>query len=394
MFESVIIRRADRSGSPIDLGLIAETLLFYEKAHLVIDIGTLQNLLKTLGYEYLIDLIKDGRLRVTFLTQSFGTLTRNGVHDLIEFEMVQTPEGKKLSREDVVIEQFERTLGKSWATKKAAKKFLSLVPLRSPSRWVQNPKGVSGVAREFLKDPAFVRGAVAATFSELAPEATMAPDWRFNIELLDNGFVVDTNLDVAKLFSGLDPSGAVSAAHLTSGILDAVVDLVISSHYLAEYVTDPISNRIMQLKLSDICRRQNNKLSEIELFQKVHLENARALREAINSGARTFKEFMALLEGASKFKEWLKGAHPDKDLLREYHDAVTKETWLQSLPGKVLRFALFKGGELVSDVFLPPGASTAAQVTAEIAGEFWLDRIAKGWRPNQFVEGKLRPFVG
>ena len=55
-----------------------------------------------------------------------------------------------------------------------------------------------------------------------------------------------------------------------------------------------------------------HKVSEAPL-----LEQYFSVREAINSGERTQREFIDLLGTADAFKKWLNAQNPDKDLIQE-----------------------------------------------------------------------------
>jgi hypothetical protein len=138
--------------------------------------------------------------------------------------------------------------------------------------------------------------------------------------------------------------------------------------------------------LAALTAKRDKSVAEIELFQDIHLQDARAIREAINFGEHTFDEFMRILEKAAKFKDWLRTRNPDAHLLDEYSKSVMTETWLNTLPVKALRFVIAKSMAAA----LHPFGLGAAGVGLEAADNLLLDRLFRGWRPNQFVEGPLQ----
>jgi hypothetical protein len=111
--------------------------------------------------------------------------------------------------------------------------------------------------------------------------------------------------------------------------------------------------------------------------------------QAINSGERTFQDFLRLLDKSPKFKAWLKGAHPDRGLLSEHHRSISSTSWIESLPAKAIRFVIFNGAGLIADKFVGPAGSIALGAV----DNFLVDKVFKGWRPSQFVEGSLRQFT-
>lgn len=186
----------------------------------------------------------------------------------------------------------------------------------------------------------------------------------------------------------------MTPALLMSYVGNARADQVVSAMHMAELVTSTLSEAILSEKFSTMLSKRCAMTAEIELFQSIHV-GARTIREVINSGEREFAEFLPILEASRRFKaEFLKGADRNVGLLKEYHKAVTQGTWADRLPTKSVRFATFAGAGLLLDAFLPTGLGTATGLALGATDTFLLDQLVKGWRPNQFVEQKLIPFVG
>jgi len=66
MFESIVIREVNRRGS-IDLGLLAEVILFYGQVHLLIDRSMLTGLTKELGSKTILRMLRSGYVRGTYI---------------------------------------------------------------------------------------------------------------------------------------------------------------------------------------------------------------------------------------------------------------------------------------------------------------------------------------
>jgi hypothetical protein len=69
--------------------------------------------------------------------------------------------------------------------------------------------------------------------------------------------------------------------------------------------------------LYHLLRRRDRSLNEIDLFQDLHL-GGRNIADTIDTGERSFAEFLRLLDEASKFKSWLVNSNPDRKLITEY----------------------------------------------------------------------------
>ncbi|WP_201792368.1 hypothetical protein, partial [Escherichia coli] len=84
------------------------------------------------------------------------------------------------------------------------------------------------------------------------------------------------------------------------------------------------------------------------------------------------------------FKNWLKNKSPDKNLLSNYVDDISKTGWMGSSYGKALRYIVSTGAGIISP---------ASGLAISALDTFLLDRLSAGWKPNQFVTSKLKPFV-
>ena len=95
------------------------------------------------------------------------------------------------------------------------------------------------------------------------------------------------------------------------------------------------------------------------------------------------------MDDADKFKEWLAGTNPDVGLVQSYIEEVKKKSWVEQLPGKAVRFAVASG--VSAAVGAIGGLAYSLGVGA--TNTFLLDRVLKGWRPNQFIDDGYKKFV-
>jgi hypothetical protein len=398
MFESIIIRRPTNTTNNYDAGIVAESLFYYQNVHLILDHGALAGLLQSIGVENLLRLIDDGFATATFVRDTLGTQTDNShfvpAHRFIEFHFMGTPQKPKLSREDRIYEIFERAIGPGWKTKRLAKRFASKIPIRPLSEGSGHQSGVPGLAHDDLLQRDFVRKVAGIALKNWVPEYAPPDGWEFSIARGKEDFVVLTNLDFAAINAKFQektgrPEDILTCAHLVGPVLDARADMFLAAKHMSEMVTDITTSQIIQLRFSDLLMKRDRNLREIELFQEVTLQNSRAIRDAVNTGKLPFGEFLDLLKTSHRFRRWLKEANPDKKLLEEYNEAITKGTWAERLPVRIARFALFTGvGTLLDATY---GIAAGAAVGA--ADQFLLGKLFRGWRPNQFIQNRLRPSV-
>lgn len=176
----------------------------------------------------------------------------------------------------------------------------------------------------------------------------------------------------------------INEAHLLSHILDARADLSLAAFYGGDFVSSDVTSSIIQVRYAEILNRKRLNESELTAFHHVTLPDYPSLRECIDSGQRSFNDFLILLDKATRFKEWLKAASVDEGLLRSYMAAVSKEGWIQSVPAKTARYLFTTALESQF-----PLIGTAAA----IADNFIVDKLLGGWRPNHFVDSRLAPFL-
>jgi hypothetical protein len=146
----------------------------------------------------------------------------------------------------------------------------------------------------------------------------------------------------------------------------------------------------MATKRLDLCLKRGGKSSElISEFEEFTMDRGGALGAAYLAGIVTFEQALGIVDDAQRFRNWLSDVPPSADLIREYHEAVTRKTVLETFGGRAARFALINGGGILAGV-TSPVAGVAASLGLGMFDTFVLDRIARGWRPNAFIDGLKR----
>lgn len=403
MFDSVTFRRSEAGSQAfMDLGALAEALLFYRQANLLLDTSNLSHLLKSIGPSTTQRLVTSTGVRPLLVWDALGVKTDHGalpVHDFVQFQLAGSEEkGLINSKTERVKHLFERSLGKSSATNKAAIEFAKIAKVQKISEGVTDSRGLPSLAGADLDNPDFVRRAIALSLKDKVPNAVIGDSWRFIPHRLENGFFIETDLDFDRLneeYRKIWPveHSTLTPAFLLADLLEAHAGLHFASLYGSDMITTRLSSEIMQLRLRRVIESRLESAAEIQLFQRATIGKGTAIREAINSGERSFDEFLDLLEHATQFKGWLAEIEPDQSLVQDYYSEITAGTWAEKLPGKSFRFVFFTGAGVLLDLAIPTGLGTAAGVALSAGDAFLLDKVVKGWKPNQFVEGPLRRFT-
>ena len=394
LFESALVRRHNVGSNPIDAGMLAETLLFYNSVHIVLDGGLLYELILSIGANNLIELLEEKNLMASYSRTFTGVMknTTNYVntYSFAAVRMHAKANKKKILTTDEISESVERALGVSKESKKIAKKLIDKFSFRDIG--FGNAKDRAEVVRSELIDDGQLASCVEAFMKSVVPRYVMPRSWEFrcipqNDACEEFHILTDLKFDLINMeyYKSADSSQSpITPEWILSHILDAKVDVDLASRYMSEIITTPILSDIIRIRFDHMLLKRERSQRDISLFQETHLNDARAVREAINSGERGFSDFMVTLRKAPRFKQWLADRNPDSNLLQEYYKAALADSWINKLPVKGLRYIISSVSGLIN---------TAGGLAVGAADAFLADRILKGWRPNQFIEGPLKKFV-
>lgn len=230
------------------------------------------------------------------------------------------------------------------------------------------------------------------------PTTAVPKDFRFDAVDTGDGYLIDTDLNYTALnavyHQRVPPThSSLSDAYILAHVLTARSQSFFACDYMAEIVTSSTYSDIMRIRHFDVLLARGKSIDQLTLFQDVVLSNMPSVRDVMNSGERSLADFMKLLDASEKFRKFLHCANPDKGVLTKYVEEMRKTTWADSLPTKSVRFVLATGAGLALDLLAPTGLGTAAGAAVGAADTFFLDRLIKGWKPNQFIEGPYRQFV-
>lgn len=391
MFEVISIRRQNSIGpQPMDLGFISEILLFYGRVRLLADAGMIQQLAAACGPEDFVSVVRSGRLEISFLENGLGVRSDN-VGTPHEVHMPSTYKILRHSEMQEALPRIFRELtGKSGRGRRLA---AALAPHLHKLEF--GPE-VPQAAQSDYADAKFMARCAIEILRHVAPAYQAPADAHFEVTPAGDKFRVDTNIDFLaatashKATFGAD-AGPITAPYILSALLNADGDLHLAGLFSTELATDPLGEALIAAKCPELIVGRLKRASDIQLFEELVLERGGAIREAVNSGERTFTDMLKLLDSADRFREWLQKQQPSVDLVSAYYRDVTAETWASKLPVKLMKWAVAVGiGVAVGGLGAEGVAMTAGLGAAD---QFLVERIAAGWRPNQFVEDKLKPFA-
>lgn len=387
MLGNCLIRTPMQGDNSLDLGALCEALLFFSKTHVILDQATLALFANAGFLDDFIEMLKRGHVTASYAPEMPALFTKNegGLREHL-FTIIRTvgsEQGGPLKRSpDALLYQLEKHFadkGKARAYHRQLCKFVSFKSL-------DNGKAVAKAADD-IADPRFASEIARMSLRQLGVPANEIMFSRLTVFPLGDGrFAVDTDIDFASLTKKYP--NVTGPNDLFPGVGDARLDIFMAAEHNAAFIGNSANQRIVEMVLSKaIGTHTNSRDIPRDIYDFISL-NTPSVREAINSGERTAREFIGLLGSADSFKKWLNAQNPDKDLIQEMLREKTSVGWLEKLPAKAARFGIFSGAGYFADIVVP-GSST---ILGAVDG-FLIDRLAKKWRPHFFVETKLRGFL-
>lgn len=392
MFEHIVLRRAE-GGTPISAGQIAQALLFYQRVHAIIDRGSFLSLVKSIGVDNLIALLSQPSFSAVYTEEQLATITNDvgpmKVHRFDAFTFVgdQSTGARRTPAERIELD-LNRLGIVSRRSKEFTRRFLQHVPVRKLTGNHFRHGGLVEAAKQDLRDTEYVHAAVRRLLAHLPGGADPGAALKFDLVETELGAYVFDNIDFQTINSrraqyspSLEP---LTVAHILSQLQDARADLELAAFYGGDFITSASTSNVIQVRCETLLRRTSLNLAAQQSFLDVTLPDMPMVAELIDSGERSFAEFMRLYERSAKFKQWLSATNPDIGLIREYLLAASSQDWIRTPQAKLLRY-IATGAISVADPTLG--------IAAGLADKFFVDKIFAGWRPNHFVEGQLKSFV-
>lgn len=387
MFKSICIIPNNRT-FPTDIGFIAETLLYYERVNLIIAADSILTLIENCEFSDLKDLVDSGSLKLYMRNNHFGTVSRQQPNGKVTYDLANYV-FSNIPIEKIVFQTiFKYTNNRRGYSNRLTNKFLEII---EP---IEYENDLREKVFEDLDDFEYVKSALEIIINSYNPKL------QINKYLLDykkemghDGWLnFTTNINFDNLNKVLPKGVKLDESHIINQIQNARADLHFSANLKSELATSSIQEHLVNIKFSNIFSKSKKSRDELTNFNKFILNDSFAIREAINSKEKSFNDFIIILHKASKYKDWLSKVEEDNNLIKEYHEAVTQNTWIEKLPAKSIRWSIFTGLGLLLDSIGGGGLGTLMGLGLSAGDAFLLDNILKGWNPSVFIKNELKNF--
>jgi hypothetical protein len=183
MFERALIRRID--GTDVDLGLIAETIFFYNKTQLLLDRSLLIGLTRALSLSDFQRLVESGTVQLSYRTGNFGVISSGSPrhHKFVEF-FVGSDKKRKLS----VPGEIELFLTRELKDAPDAAALRRLI-IRNVKSHKSPRDQVPKLTDTDVRDKAFLASGIRVILRHLVPEYSLPADFEFSLHDTGEGLL-------------------------------------------------------------------------------------------------------------------------------------------------------------------------------------------------------------
>jgi hypothetical protein len=389
MFERITLDHPNFPVNTIDLGLLAECLVFYGKTRLIVDQQYFQSLVRACGPYELIDLQSSRTLEIEYVENLTGVLTvpKQG---MLTYD-VGLIGSQSLKYLQVARKLFDDLAGPSGrGASRMFNKFERLVRRSDYSKDMLNEARI-----EWL-DNTYTTEAARVLLTKNVPEYSLPVPLEFRVYHDSLGYRVHTNINFIEanaLYSERFNGAKIDPAYILIHIANTRRDLILSSKFGSEMALAPEQTLIAACKVSGLLSSLDGNLKSAELFQDEVIDGLPSIRNAVKNGQKSIADVIRLVEKAEKFKDWLRKQNDGVDLRKAYLTEVTHIDWAEKLPPKALRWLIFAGASAVTGFVLDPLTGALAGTALSAIDSFLIDHLVKGWKPNQFVDGPLKNFL-
>lgn len=388
MFKRICIAPEHPRGTHFDLGLVGEALVFYGEVILIVQYSSLKGLLEQCNPETLLRYLQHGRLKIFYRDNVLGAISRNENTSVGRYDFGLISSAKQ-SLENAAIDLFVEATGKSGLGRRMAAKFLRFAEL------ISYDIGITSQIVEEVQKGDYISEYVSRRLGRsLSKELAGGVMFQFGNVIAGEGFPLSTNINFSKsndlqlIDEGLRKPSSILANYGTT-----VADLSLWSKLDAEVAVNDNQADILRARFDILLNQRRDSDKIISTFQDLVYDDARAIRHAINSGIRNLDDLYPIVEASSDFSHWLQQQEPKGELIKAYYRKVVSDSWIEKLPVKTTRWAIFTGAGLAMDLFGAGGLGTGAGIALSVLDSFLVEKILKGWKPNQFIHGELQHFI-
>jgi hypothetical protein len=389
MFDTITIK-TNTPANPLDIGYLAECLLFYDHTKLFVDSNSIKELVISCGESEIQELIERGLLSIFTEGNILGGATHK---DIYSVELL-TPlsENLHLRAYDKVFNSiYDNQRGKA---RRHALKFASIT---NEYKFSQNI--IDGIEKAII-DTKYIKQIINSFLLEIDLEKEyIGESWVYDFHQVDeHKFTHQTNLDLERL-NTIATKKKLNFDFTPSTLLlflaNSFGDIQVACDYNSEICTTPVNSTIINQKFNKLFEDAKISREVINQFQRLALPRYRDLASVINSGEKTYRDLIDLIDKSERFKGWKQKIPNESDFIKEYFYALEKDSWIEGLPTKIGRIFIWGAISSLLAELVPQDINSVLGfgIFTSAFDMLLFDRLLKKWKPNQFINSDMRKFL-
>jgi len=365
---------------------MAESLLFYGEVILILKYSSLKGLLQQCNPETIIRLLEHGRLKLKYTHHMLGAISRNENLPFARYDF------GLISSEKQRIDNAAQTILQEITGKKGKGRRLAhrLIKYIEPINY--DGEITKQIVTE-IQDGKFISEYIFRKLKKVDPKLSQKVIFNFAPVIKGEGFPLQTNINFIELAKLISDDTKIKPSDILADYGTTIADLSLWSKYNTEVAVNDNQADVLRSRFDVLLSQQKGSEEIRSNFQDFVLDDSKAIQKSINSGDRTLEEFCSILERSDKFSSWIRGQEPDSNLVKSYYKEATSNSWVDKLSSKASRWAIFTGTGIALDLLTASGLGAATGIAVSAFDNFVLDKLIKGWKPNQFINDDLLDFI-
>lgn len=392
MFESITLidQNSQCNSSPLDIGSLVEAMLLYGKVNVVANYPILEQIYSYFGGDNLLWLLSEGYLNIVYreFTGGIHTVKKNEreIHNVIQFSSPQHCFHDELRK--ICID----ARGRKGAARRLAQKLEKYI------RVSRDTPSVMAGTKEFILNSRCIASSARIIINELVPNFELDAKCRFEADQTDQGIEIATDFDFASINKIYHKTTSpdhltITPAYILAQVLKLEEALFFAASFSSELSCSNLSSRLGINKIDYIIENSMQKSQKLNNFKEAVFGNVNAIREAVNTGSVDLDNIFSVLQKSQQYKDWIRDKDPNSDLLQEYLKKIGEKSFMEKLPGKIIRYSVFAGLGYAASEFLSPTENAAISLSLGALDTFLFDNLSRGWSPNQYINGQLNKII-
>jgi hypothetical protein len=271
----------------IELGQLAECLLYYRQVHLVVNPQRLNFLVQACGADLLFNLMDEGMLNLIYQEDLLGTQKLDRDPEVGPYRFLSV-EGHKFRAERFVPEMFQSLTGKSGKGRRLGAQLLRRMTIRKyPKERVDDWLADFGdgdytdrVAGELLR-------LLVPTYQQ--PEKII---FRAHPQAIKGEFIAETNLNfraVNEIFCKTGADFEINRPYILACLFEGTANFMLAADTASEVLASPFESILIRHRLGRVIDRSSKAAETKEKFHECTLES-KSIADAIITGQKNFHD--------------------------------------------------------------------------------------------------------